>query len=636
MLQNQDEESQSNHTNSLDMDKTNKTDIPKNINIIEQSIGKNSYTGTNMNSHYKQKNSYNNLVNKIKLNYNLFHPKQRIQTIILHSNLDKSVNISDSSINDYLKYNDLSGINNDNLNTGFVLDNSIHHTTNNNRNTMNALNRAQMEQLVKGQEEEKNNQSAENKKNLINYNFTNDFIDKYKKNNNKNVKINLGNIFQGINNIPQKDKISISQNNYQDNQNWNNEETDEGTSTNNEKFPYSSNTFKNNNLISQDLRNNIGKEFNKNYKNNINDLSTNMNSNSTNEDNNFQFGLNKNKNEKDVISSFNSGISNQNNYSFPYLRNSYSSLDNKLHENMDQSLNDNLGTKFTFKQQDNKINDKINDNQYNSNHYGRNSLPQNNPQNKIINNDINENDTNKIHDAHQFSQGDNNENEKREILLHKNPKEINTSNNKDNLENDNEEYIDYNNVEDNQQYINSNNLELTSDNKNDNFISNEKNIYTNINNKNIETKENLFITVTESEDNAIENKIYNRKKNNLLKSFLYGLLFGSTASGIFWLKNEGTRKYFLEKMKGINFSSIFSFLKRFFSNPIKFFMKLFSHERMKDYIKVFGITFGNFLDIFEKYNDWFRFIGIVLCVYLVWILIKSFIRTFLKLWKENN
>ena len=295
MLQNQDEESQSNHTNSLDMDKTNKTDIPKNINIIEQTIGKNSYTGTNMNSHYKQKNSYNNLVNKIKLNYNLFHPKQRIQTIILHSNLDKSVNISDSSINDYLKYNDLSGINNDNLNTGFVLDNSIHHTTNNNnnRNTMNALNRAQMEQLVKGQEEEKNNQSAENKKNLINYNFTNDFIDKYKKNNNKNVKINLGNIFQGINSIPQKDKISISQNNYQDNQNWNNEETDEATSTNNEKFPYSSNTFKNNNLISQDLRNNIGKNFNKNYKNNINDLSTNMNSNSTNEDNNFQFGLNK-------------------------------------------------------------------------------------------------------------------------------------------------------------------------------------------------------------------------------------------------------------------------------------------------------------------------------------------------------
>jgi hypothetical protein len=301
--------------------------IPKTLNTHEQNNEKNSISGTSISSHQNRKNkdSYYNLINKIKLNYNLSHPKQRIQTIILHSNLDKSMNISDSSMNENLKNKDLSGNKKDNLNMGFTLDNSGHYTTNDNRKSINYLNRANMEQLIKGQEEEKNNQSAENKKNLINYNFTNDFIDKYKKNNNKNVKINLGNIFQGINSIPQKDKISISQNNYQDNQNWNNEETDEGTSTNNEKFPYSSNTFKNNNLISQDLRNNIGKEFNKNYKNNINDLSTNMNSNSTNEDNNFQFGLNKNKNEKDVISSFNSGISNQNNYTFPYLRNSYSS-----------------------------------------------------------------------------------------------------------------------------------------------------------------------------------------------------------------------------------------------------------------------------------------------------------------------
>jgi hypothetical protein len=114
------------------------------------------------------------------------------------------------------------------------------------------------------------------------------------------------------------------------------------------------------------------------------------------------------------------------------------------------------------------------------------------------------------------------------------------------------------------------------------------------------------------------------------------LLFGSTASGIFWLKDEGTRKYFLEKMKGINFGAIINFLKRLFSNPINFFKKLFSDERMKDYIKVFGITVGKFLDIFENYDDWFRLIGIVLCVYLIWILIKSFIRAFLSLWKEYN
>ena len=122
----------------------------------------------------------------------------------------------------------------------------------------------------------------------------------------------------------------------------------------------------------------------------------------------------------------------------------------------------------------------------------------------------------------------------------------------------------------------------------------------------------------------------------MLRTFLYGLLFGSTASGIFWLKDEGTRKYFLEKMKSINFGEIFNFLKRLFSNPISFFKKLFSDERMKDYIKVFGITVGKFMNIFENYNDWFRLIGIVLCAYLIWILIKSFIRAFLSLWKDYN
>ena len=645
MFQNKYEQSQSNQTSSLDIDNTNKTHIPKTLNIVEQSVGKTSYCGTSISPNYKNNKSYSNLINKIKLNYQLYHPKQRIQTIILHSNLDKSVNISDSSLIDYyLKNNDISGNNNDNLNTGFVLDNSGLNTinNNNNRNTMNLFNRTQMEQLVKGHEEEKNNQSAENKKNLMNYNFTNDFLNKYKNNNinnnnDKNVKLNLGNIFQRINGNSQKDITSISQNNnYQDNNNYFNEETDDGTRTNyNDRFPYSSNTLKNNNIISQDLNNIKRKEFNMNNKTNINDLSTNINSNSTNDDNNFQFGQNKINSEKDMISSFNSGISNQNNYSFPYLKNSCNSLNSGMNDNMNKSLNDGLGTKFTFKQQEGDIND----NQYNLKQYKRNSLPQNIPQNKLIHNDINEINNagdDKTYDTNFLSHEGNNKNKIRDIFFKENPKEITNSSNKDNIENSNEEYIEYNNIEDNQQYTNSNNIELTSDKKNDNFIPQEKSNYgfTN-NNKKKEINEVTSLTVTES-DEETENKIYTKKQNNLLKSFLYGLLFGSTASGIFWLKNEGTRQYFLEKMKGINFSSIFAFLKRLFSNPIKFFKKLFSNERMKDYIKVFEITFGNFLDIFEKYDDWFRFIGIVLCIYLIWILIKSFIRTFLKLWKENN
>ena len=66
------------------------------------------------------------------------------------------MNISDSSKNEYLKNNDLSGNKNDNINIGFTLDNSGHYTTNdNNRNSINYLNRANMEQLTKGHEEEK-------------------------------------------------------------------------------------------------------------------------------------------------------------------------------------------------------------------------------------------------------------------------------------------------------------------------------------------------------------------------------------------------------------------------------------------------------------------------------------------------
>ena len=634
MLQNHVEESQSIRTNFLDMDNPNQMQIPKGLNTHEQNIDKNSTSGTSISSHRNKKNrdSYINLINKIKLNYNLSHPKQRIQTIILHSNLDKSMNISDSSMNENLKNKDLSGNKKDNLNMGFTLDNSGHYTTNDNRKSINYLNRANMEQLIKGQEEEKNNQSAETKKNLINYNFTNDFINrnKYKNNNNKNVNINLGDIFQGINDNPIKDK-ALSQNNnsnFFDNKKWTNDDINDGSS-NNEQYTFSSNTYKNNNFINSDFIDNKGKGLNLNYKPNNNDLSTNINTNSSNDDNNIQFRNNKNNNEKEVISSFNSGISNKNsNISFPYLRHSSSSINNKLLNDFNNnSLNDNLGTKFTFKQQDEDVN--LNRNK-------RNSLPQNIPHNQLINSDNNE-----IQEGEFLNQGERTDTKEGEIKLDSKPNEINKLINKNKLENDSEEYIEYNDIENNQQYIdynNRNNNDLTSDEKNNNFISYEKKKYKNNNSNYLDTeqKENLSLTVSESNENETDNKIHYRKRNNLLSSFLYGLLFGSTASGIFWLKDEGTRKYFLEKMKGINFGSIFDFLKRLFSNPINFFKKLFSDERMKDYIKVFGITVGKFFDIFENYNDWFRLIGIVLCVYLIWILIKSFIRAFLSLWKDCN
>ncbi len=100
--------------------------------------------------------------------------------------------------------------------------------------------------------------------------------------------------------------------------------------------------------------------------------------------------------------------------------------------------------------------------------------------------------------------------------------------------------------------------------------------------------------------------------------------------------NEETRKYFYEKIKGINFNSIIKFLKRIFSNPIEYFKKIFSDEIMKDYLKAYGLTLEKFLDVFKGYNNWFRLIGIALSVYLCWLIVKSFIKALFKIWKYYN
>ena len=176
-------ESLQNSNNSLDIDPTIKILRPKTVNTNEQSSEKRSFNRTSISSKNKSKenDSYNNFISRIKLNYNLLHPRQRIQTIILHSNLDKSMNMSDASIND-LKNNDLSSNNDDNLNTGFILDNSGSYINNQNRRRkINHLNSVYNERLQKG-EEEKNNQSAETKKNKSNSNFNKDIYNNMNKN----------------------------------------------------------------------------------------------------------------------------------------------------------------------------------------------------------------------------------------------------------------------------------------------------------------------------------------------------------------------------------------------------------------------------------------------------------------------
>ena len=210
---------------------------------------------------------------------------------------------------------------------------------------------------------------------------------------------------------------------------------------------------------------------------------------------------------------------------------------------------------------------------------------------------------------------------------------INREENMDIIDKNNQEDINdngYNNNYENNENKN-NNIKIVLSKKDDN-LNIDKNNY-NIN-KDVEKDSSISITVSElSESDLLKKK---SKGKNLFKSFLYGLLFGSTASGIFWLKDEETRKNLYEKIKCINFNSIINFLKRIFSNPIEYFKKIFSDERMKDYLKVFGLTLGKFFDVFEGYNDWFRLIGIALSVYLCWLIVKSFIKALFKVWKYYN
>ena len=612
----------SNQNNYLDIDRTNDIHRPKTVNTNEQSGEKFSFSGTSIGSNNKNKenDSYNNFISRIKLNYNLLHPKQRIQTIILHSSSvsDKSMYMNDTSIND-INYNELSDNMNDNLNTGFILDNSgkfpnyNHHK----RRTINNFNRINDERLQKGEEDEKTNLSAKTKKNKLDKNFNNDIF------NNDNTKINLGNIFNSLNENNQKEKVLLNDIKSDNDQKRKNNELNEGSNKSENiltSFQYKNNSSLGSNIDKNELFKKGENDMNMNYPINTNDVSTNMNTHNTIIDN-YQNKLRK-KNEKELISSFNYGI---NNNSLPNPIKPYFDLDKDSEENINKSINDKVeyGNYFTFRPEENAENK----NQYNQseNNTKKNSLSQNNSENMKYNN--NENAFSKIQkDKHSIK-----------INLNKKPKVMNNISNNDlnilenNIEN-HIEYIEYNNNEVNNSYNKNKDKVLNLDEINNDSKVHECDLHII---KEVESQGNFSVSISEINESDLEEK-KEKKRNNSLKSFLYGFLFGSAASGIFWLKDEDTRKFFYEKMKGINFNSIFKFLKRIFANPFEFFKKIISKERMKDYLKVFGLTVGQFLDIFESYDDWFRLIGIVLSMYLIWLIIKSFLKAFFKVWKYYN
>ena len=560
---------------------SNNSKIPSSQNIMNLYMNKQNNDIVNHNearisssSNLKKEGNetYKKFISDIKLNYNLLHPKQRIQTIILHSNLDKSFSVNDNSKNEIDYNNDLNENNNDKLNVGFIMDNPEFatniHNNNHRRSTNTHLNRINEEELP--YEEEKNNQSAETQKNKVNYVF----FDNNDYQNHENSRRNLNNIFSDYNPKKEKnyeDKVFLSHNSFNDNPNNLNDDN------------YSSNLNKTD-IYDKKIRNST-----------FNNLSTNINTNST-KDYSSNDNVPKNKN---ISSFFNNPNSYQN------LGQSSTFLNTIEENNGDKNNNDDIdyNKNFTFMPKE-KDKNNFSNNDKNFNYLKSRSLQDNSSYNQYKNNKDND----------EMLNYQNNYKNKRsyEIGIKNKSKDDNNFFRKNNFQ-EYEEYMP--NIENN--FINKNH------NLKDNDINEQKS-----------NKEDISLTISNSDiDDEISKK---NKKKNIIKSFFYGLLFGSTASGIFWLKNEKYRKYLWDKIKNINFNSIINLFKSIFLHPLEFFKRIFDNEKMKDYSKIFGMIIGKLFDYFEGYNDWLRIIGIILSVYLIWIIIKSFIKASFKIWKHYN
>ena len=595
---------------------------------IDNEIKSNS--GTSISSN---REGYNNFVSKIKLNYNLKNPQGRTQTIILHTSLDKSLssdinnslnesennNIeqNDDNIYNYQNY-DLNQINENSnpinsnfsqLNNGFIQDNSSLYSDNIDK-------KANINDNIFGPNNMKNNKrntvayinseygkEIENNKNN-NINFNNNF-------NNRTKDLPVNNIFNGFRPESKQsfnDKVFITHNDFDNNY--------PGLVKNKNgdnillPFGFQDNYFLNRNQVNNKKDNKIYKKdfinFEKEKENNSNQTNFNFsNNNETSNMNNESTNLYTNNNNDN----FNPAKSNNNNISpFNAVQQSVTSLPNFENSSNDLNINNNDG-----------FNEKINVN------------PNNNDAG------YNKNEQNDIHPFSNFTTFPQN--------IPNNP--VHTQNNQeypDNFDGNNNHELDINN-NNNLNHKNSynhlvNNLSKIPFNKNnDLFGRNDNNIINNGYNINEGIEVSNYNSLRSSLDYSNNNGSFTDEKSdnksNLLRSLLYGFLLGSTATGLFWLRNERTKNYLWEKINSINFNSIIQFFKALL-HPAEFLKKILSKEKGEVYLKVLGVTLGKFYDFLEKYGDGFRLLGTFLFIYAIWLMIKSLIKASIKIWKENN
>jgi hypothetical protein len=491
---------------------------------------------------------------------------------------------------------------------------------NNKRNTVNYVN-SLYENEKEIEENNNNNQSEKGKKDNLTINFNNNtfFVgdnNNSKIGNNGSKNLPLNNIFndfrpeseQSFNN-----KIFVSHNYFDDNYPG----LVKNKNDNNILLPYGfqNNCFLNPNQVNNKNDNNINendfiylekdKEKNPNQFNYIpynNNETSNMNNESTN-----LYSNNKNTNYNP-----NQNINNNNNISpFNTIQQSVSSLPNFANSSNDLNINNN----------NDGHNEKIIFNPYN-NDEGNNMNPT--TQFSTFPHDIPNNTVNaQNNQIYTDTFNDNNNNQQNEQ-------------NNDNDFVPKDSYIQLvNNLSKMPCNNNNNNFERNKNSNNNN--NNDYNINEGIEVNNYRQEE--FISLRSSLDYSNNNaSIADEKsdnKNNLLRSLLYGFLLGSTATGLFWLRNERTKHYLWEKISKINFNSIIQFFKALL-HPLEFLIKILSKEKREVYLKVLGVTLGKFYDFLEKYGDGFRLLGTFLFVYAIWLMIKSLIKASIKIWKDNN
>ena len=633
------------------------------------------------------KDGYLNFISKLKLNYHLKNPQNRTQTIILHTSLDKSYSDLNESLNqneinneqkfdNLFKNNELNNVNNYSgndldqlLNNGFILDNSVQNDQdgiNKKRNSINYLNK------LYDEEKKTNNEKglgANNKKILsekvnkdnVTINFNNNMFFLNDSNSNKQKTFPVENLFNDLkkkNEDSFKDKVFMSNNPFDDTypgkQNQNNNK--------NNSLPYGfqNNPFcpknpdkNNNNTLWQQIK---LRPSDNNYDNSsLNNLSTNLNTNNTN--NNY----NKEQNNNKGISPFYDGNNNTSINSFQNFGNSLSEFNNNKKDNEKNNVG-NSNLQFSFnpmnyprnKGKDNDINYTSNifpeKTTYPDNNINNQKLPINQEEDIKNNNDIYEKGSNN-------NKTDNQNSESKTYIELKNPypPELDNDLNTGILGQD--PNINFNNDNGNDNKINPNHnndpsLDVnipgnTLNNCNNNLLNSQNNLDyalkvnqkdANLNNDNnnvnnheiiLNGYENKSLRTSLSSYEESNNELNSKGKSNLLKSLLYGLLLGSTVTGLFWLRNEETRKYWLEKYRNVNFESIVNSFKNIL-HPVEFFQKIFSKEKRDVYSKVFGLSLIKIYDFFEKYGDGFRLFGLFLSIYAFWLIIKSLIKAAIK------